>query len=115
MNVATYDAAVACWDVKYTYWAMRPFHYDPRFTPIIPVPVHPSYPAAPGCYSGSAAAVLSYLFPRDAASLTAQADEAGMARLWGGIHFASDIRAGLALGRAVAQRVIERAQDDGSR
>jgi membrane-associated phospholipid phosphatase len=115
MNVATYDAAVACWDGKYTYWAMRPFHYDPRFTPIIPVPAHPSYPAAHGCYSGSAAAVLSYLFPRDAAALTAQADEAGMSRLWGGIHFPSDIRVGLALGRSVAQRVVARADGDGSR
>jgi membrane-associated phospholipid phosphatase len=47
--------------------------------------------------------------------LTALADEAGMSRLWGGIHFPSDIRVGLALGRAVAQRVVERAQDDGSR
>jgi len=115
LNVATYDAAVACWDAKYTYWAMRPFHYDPRFTPIIPVPAHPSYPAAHGCYSGSAAAVLSYLFPREAAFLTAQADEAGMARLWGGIHFPSDIRVGLALGRTVAQRVVAQAEDDGSR
>ncbi len=115
MNVAAYDAAVACWDAKYVYWAMRPFHYDRRFTPIIPVPAHPSYPAAHGCYSGSAAAVLSYLFPRDAAFLTAQADEAGMARLWGGIHFSTDIRVGLALGRAVAQRVVARAEDDGSR
>jgi membrane-associated phospholipid phosphatase len=114
MSVASYDAAVACWDAKYTYWAMRPFHYDPRFTPIIPVPAHPSYPAAHGCYSGSAAAVLVYLFPRDAVTLTAQADEAGMARLWGGIHFTSDIRVGLALGRTVAQRVVEQAQNDGS-
>jgi PAP2 superfamily protein len=114
MSVASYDAAVACWDAKYTYWAMRPFHYDPRFTPIIPVPAHPSYPAAHGCYSGSAAAVLVYLFPRDAAALTAQADEAGMARLWGGIHFTSDIRVGLALGRTVAQRVVDRGQNDGS-
>ncbi len=115
MSIATYDAAVACWDAKYTYWAMRPFHYDPQFTPLIPVPAHPSYPAAHGCHSGAAAAVLAYLFPRDAASLTAQADEAGMSRLWGGIHFPSDIRVGLALGRAVAQRVVDRAQDDGSR
>ncbi|HKW94213.1 MAG TPA: phosphatase PAP2 family protein [Methylomirabilota bacterium] len=115
VGIATYDAAVACWDAKYTYWAMRPFHYDPQFTPMIPVPAHPSYPAAHGCHSGAAGAVLAYLFPRDAASLTAQADEAGMSRLWGGIHFPSDIRVGLALGRVVAQRVVERAQADGSR
>lgn len=114
MSIATYDATVACWDAKYTYWAMRPFHYDREFTPLIPVPAHPSYPAAHGCHSGAAAAVLAYLFPRDTTSLTAQANEAGMSRLWGGIHFPSDIRVGLALGRAVAQRVVDRAQDDGS-
>ena len=114
MSVATYDATVACWDAKYTYWAMRPFQYDPAFIPLVPVPAHPSYPAAHGCHSGSAAAVLAYLFPRDAAALTAQADEAGMARLWGGIHFPSDIRVGLSLGRTVAQRVISRPQGDGS-
>jgi membrane-associated phospholipid phosphatase len=114
MGVATYDATVACWDAKYTYWAMRPFHYDPRFTPLVPVPAHPSYPAAHGCHSGSAAAILAHLLPRDAAGLNAHADEAGMARLWGGIHFPSDIRVGLALGRAVAQRVVERVRDDGS-
>jgi membrane-associated phospholipid phosphatase len=114
MSIAAYDATVACWDAKYTYWAMRPFHLDPNFTPPIPVPAHPSYPAAHGCSSGAQAAVLAYLFPRDAAALTAQAEEASMARLWGGIHFTSDIRVGLALGRAVAQRVVEKAKTDGS-
>jgi membrane-associated phospholipid phosphatase len=114
MSVATYDATVACWDAKYTYWAMRPFQYDERFTPPIPVPVHPSYPAAHGCHSGAAAAVLAYLFPRDATTLNAQASEAAMARLWGGIHFPTDIRVGLELGRGVAERVIEKGRDDGS-
>jgi len=114
MSVAAYDATVACWDAKYTYWAMRPFQYDAGFTPLIPVPVHPSYPAAHGCFSGASAAVLAYLFPRDAADLNAQADEAGLARLWGGIHFPSDIRVGLALGRAVARQVVERGHNDGS-
>jgi hypothetical protein len=114
-SVATYDAAIACWDAKYMYWAMRPFRYDPCFTPLIPVSAHPSYPAARGCYSGVAAAVLAYLFPPEAEAFTGQADEAGMAWLWGGIHFPSDIRVGLTLGRKEAQRVIERARDDGSR
>ena len=35
-------------------------------------------------------------------------------RLWAGIHFRSDIEAGLGVGRAVAQKVIERAKNDGS-
>jgi hypothetical protein len=33
---------------------------------------------------------------------------------WAGIHFRSDIDTGLALGRAVAKLVIERAEKDGS-
>jgi len=58
--------------------------------------------------------VLGYLFPRDADFFSAQAQEAGFSRLWAGIHFRSDIEAGLAIGRAVAQKVIERARNDGS-
>jgi len=75
---------------------------------------HPSYPAAHGCYSGSISAVLAYLFPHDAIDFNALRNEAGESRLWAVIHFRSDIDAGLALGRAVAKLVIERAEKDGS-
>jgi hypothetical protein len=54
------------------------------------------------------------LFPHDAAALNALGNEAGESRLWAGIHFRSDIDTGLALGRAVAKLVIERAEKDGS-
>jgi PAP2 superfamily protein len=77
-------------------------------------PVHPSYPAAHVCQSGAQAAMLAYLFPADAAYLTAQADEAGASRRWAGIHFRSDVDAGLSLGRSVADLVIVHAQADGS-
>jgi membrane-associated phospholipid phosphatase len=114
LSVAGFDATVACWDAKYTYWAARPFQLDPDVHPLFPVPVHPSYPAAHGCVSGAQAAVLADLFPAEAQSLTALADEAGASRLWGGIHFRSDIDTGLALGRAVAQRVLDYARSDGA-
>jgi hypothetical protein len=58
--------------------------------------------------------VLAQLFPGDAATLTAMGDEAGLSRLWAGIHFRSDVEAGLALGRAVAERVIEHSHIDGA-
>jgi membrane-associated phospholipid phosphatase len=109
--IAAYDATVACWDAKYTYWAIRPFMLG--VTPLFPTPNHPSYPAAHGCYSGSISAVLAYLFPHDAIALNALGNEAGESRLWGGIHFRSDIDTGLALGRAIAKLVIERAKKDG--
>jgi hypothetical protein len=34
--------------------------------------------------------------------------------MWAGIHFRSATEGGLTLGRAVAQRVIERARTDGA-
>jgi membrane-associated phospholipid phosphatase len=111
-SVAAYDSGVACFDAKYAYWAIRPFQLDPTFKTLFPTPNHPSYPAAHGCFSSGAAAALSYLFPRDAQTLNALADEAGQSRIWAGIHFPTDVRVGLALGRAVAQKAIERAQGD---
>jgi hypothetical protein len=114
LSISAFDATVACWDAKYTYWAIRPFQLDPNFMPLIPTPNHPSYPSAHGCSSGSQGAMLAHLFPREAAFFTERAEEAVMSRVWGGIHFRSDIDVGLALGRTVAAMVIERADADGS-
>jgi len=111
-SIAAYDATVACWDAKYTYWAIRPFMFG--LTTLFPTPNHPSYPAAHGSLSGAISAVLADLFPLDAVSLNALGTEAGESRLWAGVHFRSDIDTGLALGRAVAKLVVEQAGKDGS-
>jgi membrane-associated phospholipid phosphatase len=113
-NIAGSDTGIACWDGKYTYWAIRPFQLDPGVKPLFPTPNHPSYPAAHGCLSTAEAGILGYLFPRDAAALAALADEARESRVWAGIHYRSDIVAGAALGLAVADKVIDRARKDGS-
>jgi membrane-associated phospholipid phosphatase len=113
-NVTGIDAGIACWDSKYTYWAIRPFQLDHDVKPLFPTPNHPSYPAAHGCLSTAEAAILGYLFPRDAATLDALAGEAAESRVWAGIHYRSDIVAGRALGRAVGEKVIARARNDGS-
>jgi membrane-associated phospholipid phosphatase len=114
-SIAIYDALVACWDAKYTYWRMRPYQADPTIQPLFPtLPAHPSYPSGESCDGGAVAGVLGYLFPRDAGSLNARAVQSAESRLWAGVHFQSDIDAGLALGGAVARVVIERAQADGT-
>ncbi len=112
LNIATHDALTACWDAKYTYWDMRPFQLDPEFSPLFTTPNHPSYPSAHSCLSTAAANTLAYLFPPNAADVIALAHEAGQARVWGGIHFRSDIVAGEALGKSVADAVIARAMMD---
>jgi membrane-associated phospholipid phosphatase len=111
-SIAIYDSGVACWDAKYTYWAIRPFQLDPSLKTVFPTPNHPSYPAAHGCLSSAAAGALSLLFPRDAQTLNALADEAAQSRIWAGIHFPTDVRVGLAHGRSVAQKVIDQVQSD---
>ena len=113
-SVAAHDSIIACWDAKYTYWAARPNMLDTSIVPLFPNPNHPSYPSAHSMFSSAYAAVLSYLFPRDADYFAAQAQDAGMSRLWAGIHYRSDVEKGLEVGRSVAQRVIERAKNDGS-
>jgi membrane-associated phospholipid phosphatase len=114
LNVAINDATVATWDAKYAYNRPRPNVTDPALPTALPVPQSPSYPAEHAAAAGAAAAVLTHLFPDGAAEFAAQADEAAQSRVVAGLHFPSDVRAGLELGRAVAARVIERAQGDGS-
>ena len=109
LNVAILDAAIACWDAKYTYWFIRPSQLDPELKPVFPPPNHPSYPAAHGCLSTAAATVLAATFPGDRDKLLAQGKEAAEARIWAGIHYRFDIDAGQEIGRKVGERTLERA------
>jgi membrane-associated phospholipid phosphatase len=114
VHIAYYDALIACFDAKYTYWAIRPNQLDPSITPLFPNPNHPSYPSAHASLSGAQAAMLAYLFPRDAEFFKSLANEAAESRLWAGIHYRSDLVSGLAQAEAVAGLIIERAESDGS-
>ncbi|MFN0123295.1 MAG: vanadium-dependent haloperoxidase [Blastocatellia bacterium] len=114
VSVAGYDGGIAGWDAKYAYWFIRPSQFDPAITTLFPNPGHPSYPSAHSSFSFPQAEVLMYLFPREAAFFRAQAVEAGESRIWAGIHYRSDIVAGEAIGKAVAEKVIARARADGS-
>ena len=113
--IASSDSFIACFEAKYNYLAPRPFQVDPSVDMLFPAPNHPSYPAAHGCGDGAAEATLSHLFPRDAAYFKERAEEGAWSRLWAGIHFRSDIEAGLELGRSIGRLAIERGIDDGTR
>jgi membrane-associated phospholipid phosphatase len=113
-SIAHHDASVACWDGKYAYWAIRPFQLDSTVTTLFPSPNHPSYPAAHGCYSGAIARVIGQLFPDFADTMEARSTEAAESRIWAGIHYRSDVNAGLTIGRKVGDLVMERAARDGS-
>jgi membrane-associated phospholipid phosphatase len=104
------DATIGCWDAKLTYWLIRPWKADPLIKVLlleVGKPNHPSYPSGHSCVSSSAASVLSAFFPEKKAQLDAMVIQAGLSRMYGGIHYRFDIEAGQALGRSVARFAIK--------
>jgi membrane-associated phospholipid phosphatase len=114
VSVAMADAFIVCWQGKYTFWTARPNQTVARFTSYIKTPPFPGYPSGHSTQSGAAAEVLSYLFPDQADTFRAMAEEAAISRLYGGIHFPSDNNNGLQVGREVGRRVIEYASQGSS-
>jgi membrane-associated phospholipid phosphatase len=108
MGATMFDALIGCWDSKQTYWYIRPWQADLGITTTAAVgkPNHPSYPSGHSCVSSSGAEVLSTFFPDQRAQLEAMVTEAGLSRMYGGIHYRFDITAGQTLGRNVARWAI---------
>jgi membrane-associated phospholipid phosphatase len=138
LDMALADAGIAAWDAKYAYNTWRPVTVidqgdpanpqlaaDPAWAPLIATPNFPSYVSGHSTFSAAAAAVLDALYGPNTAfrstsdglpgvtraftSFTQAADEAGISRIYGGIHFAFDNTAGLALGRSVGEYVVQNA------
>src|SRR5436190_1881873 len=107
-SAVMFDAGIGCWDAKLFYWLVRPWKADPLITTTAAVgkPNHPSYPSGHSCVSSSGAEVISTFFPEQRAQLAAMVEEAGLSRMYGGIHYRFDIEAGQALGRNVARFAI---------
>lgn len=126
-GIAERDATIECFRSKYTYNLVRPVTYiqkliNPTWLPFIVTPPHPEYPAAHAYVTGSvmqAATVVlgekvavtdhSYDFrgwtPRSFNTLFAAGEEAGISRLYGGIHYLPSINMGLSLGKDLGNRV----------
>jgi membrane-associated phospholipid phosphatase len=106
-NAAMFDSQIACWDTKFAYWTLRPSQADPGITLPIGLPNHPSYPSGHSCLTGSMMAVLSDAFPKERARLEAMVVEAGLSRVYGGIHYRFDIEVGAEMGRAAAALALK--------
>lgn len=106
LHVAIHDAAIAIMDAKYAYWGIRPFQYDTTYHPLILTPPFPGYPSGHATASGTAATVLQYFFPADAALFKKIAQECADSRFYAGIHFKTDNEAGLELGKKIGDYVV---------
>ena len=122
LGITMHDAGIATWKAKYHFHQVRPITYIRKHMGIenwnsfIGTPPHPEYVAAHATLSGSAAYALEKAFgsrysftdhtyddigmtPRRFNTIGDAAKEAGLSRLFGGIHYRSSIEQGLELGR----------------
>lgn len=128
MSIALMDGFNACFAAKYHYNVLRPVtyinkHIDADWKPLIVTPSHPEYPAAHASISMAAAVALTDVLggnvsftdrsyedlgykARSFKSFEEAGREAGLSRLYGGIHYRPSIEAGYVLGRKVAQNVL---------
>lgn len=136
LNIAEADAGIVAWDAKYEYNFWRPITAieqadtdgnpdtlaDPTWNPLLVTPPFPEYISGHSTFSGAADAVLTFFFgdisfttssaglpgvTRSFDSFTQAANEAGISRIYGGIHFQSANEDGLAAGRALGNYVTK--------
>lgn len=86
----------------------RPFVVDPNFPLAVDKPGNsPSYPSGHASSAWAAAIVLAYLMPDRKAEFFNIATQASYARLYGGVHFPSDVMAGVKLSATVAMYNVQ--------
>ena len=108
-NMAGFDVLNACFDAKFAYWFIRPTQADPMIGLPIPLPNHPSYPSGHSCLTATYATVIASAFPEERERLEAMIVEAGLSRMYAGLHYRFDCEAGQELGRRVAEQVLRTA------
>jgi hypothetical protein len=111
-SAAQYDALVATWYYKKLYNRAAPYTVDATVTSLIPKSDLPSYPSEDAAVAGTAAEILKLLFPGDQDFIQQKVEEHKRARIIAGANVRSDIDAGEALGKAVAQKFVTRARGD---
>jgi PAP2 superfamily len=143
LNLSFADTVIAFYDAKYHYLVWRPITAiregdtdsnaatagDPNWTPLLATAPDPAYPGAHSAVSAAGASILTSFFGkndkikvtsdalpgvvRSFDSYDAAAGEAGLSRIFGGVHTRPDHVAGLQLGRDVARFVLTESRSPG--
>ncbi len=126
LNISMADAAICAWDAKYTFDFWRPVtaiaFVEPElnWTSFIITPPFPDYVSGHSTFSAAAATVLPLFFDttdlpfttgsdflpgvyRSFATCLDAAEEAGVSRIYGGIHFRTASEDGLQAGVSIGQ------------
>ena len=128
LNISLADAAILCWVIKFTFDFWRPIHAirdnerSDKWASLLDTPPFPAYISGHSTFSSAGAASLAQSFGSDKVrfattsddlpgvtrrftSFWAAAEEAGMSRIYGGIHWQFDNSDGLNVGKALGEYV----------
>ncbi len=129
LNIAMADAAICAWDAKYTFDFWRPVtaiaFAEPglNWMPLLVTPPFPEYTSGHSTFSGAGATVLPLFYGTEDLPFTTGSDflpgvyrsfstpfdaaeEAGVSRIYGGIHFHSANVDGLQAGSNVGEWTV---------
>jgi hypothetical protein len=128
--VGLMDAFICCWDEKYRSNRIRPEtairkYLDARWQPFIQTPPFPEYLSGHSVISATSATILTHYFgknfhytddievryglpSRSFDSFLQAAQEAGLSRFYGGIHFMDAVEHGLTQGLNVGAWVLQK-------
>ncbi|PSR54715.1 haloperoxidase [Adhaeribacter arboris] len=130
VSVSLMDGFISCWDEKFRSNRIRPEtairkYIDPRWKPLLQTPPFPEYLSGHSTISSAAAVVLTHylgdnfkykdtvevrfgLPAREFKSFQQAAEEAGISRFYGGIHFRDAIDNGRLQGLQVGKWVVNK-------
>ena len=112
VSAACYDALVACYHYKKLYNRAAPYVVNSTVNPLLPKTDLPSYPSEDATVAGVMWEMGKLLFPGEQAALQEKINRHLQARIAAGMNVRSDMDAGYALGRAVANLFVVRARTD---
>lgn len=140
VDIAVADSRIAVWDTKFTYKFWRPvtaLNANPdgtvtnsysAWTPLIVTPPHPEYPSGHSATVAAGLEILKKFYgdrnsltlhtstndeaPRTVTSLSQLAEENGLSRIYGGIHFSFSNVPAQDFGRKVAEYTLQHGPHD---
>ena len=130
VSIGLMDAFICCWDEKYRSNRIRPEtairkYIDPQWVPLLQTPPFPEYLSGHSVISSTSAVILTHYFgenfsyndnvevvyglpSRDFQSFKQAAEEAGVSRFYGGIHFMDAIINGQQTGTKAGEWVLQK-------
>ncbi len=112
VSAAQYDALVACWSYKNKYKRPAPYNVDSTVKALAGKSTLPSYPSEGAVLAGVTAELMQLFFPDEIANIQQKLEEQELSLITSGAATRSDVTAGEALGRQIAEVFITRGRGD---